>query len=60
MESPSWDLKLELSGGLTLKIFCDHVPEDPSYDGNWELWTEHEVVAVGPGATIEKQRREEA
>jgi hypothetical protein len=46
---PAWDLTVRFSGGLHLRIFCDHVPGDPSFDGNWELWLRHVAVLVGPG-----------
>ncbi len=48
--APAWDLTIRFSGNLTLRVFCDHVPGDPSFDGNWELWRQEIAVLVGPGA----------
>ena len=43
------DLRLIL-GNLNLRVFCDHVPPEPSFDANWELTIEQEgALVVGPG-----------
>ena len=34
---PGWDLALDFSNDLRLKVFCDHVPTTPSLAGNWDL-----------------------
>jgi hypothetical protein len=47
---PAWDLALRFSGGLHLQLFADHVPGDPSFDGNWEVWLPQVAAFVGPGA----------
>src|SRR5439155_19032144 len=47
---PAWDLTVAFSRGLVLRIFCDHLPGNPSFDGNWELWGRDAVGFVGPGA----------
>jgi hypothetical protein len=52
---PAWDLTVQFSGDRQLRVFCDHVPGEPSFDGNWELWLRRTAAFVGPGArcTIE-------
>lgn len=42
----AWDLRLELSSGLVLSVFPDHVGDDASFDGNWELWRPEQVYAI--------------
>ncbi|HQU44708.1 MAG TPA: hypothetical protein PK867_17975, partial [Pirellulales bacterium] len=37
---PAGDIELHFSNGQCLRVFCDHVPGDPSFDGNWELFVE--------------------
>ncbi len=54
---PGWDLTLAFSTGLVLRIFCDHVPGEPSFDGNWELWGRDATAFVGPGAHCALQPR---
>ncbi|MBV9123746.1 MAG: hypothetical protein JO112_10350, partial [Planctomycetes bacterium] len=34
---PAWDMTLKFSNSLWLRVFCDHVPGEPSFDGNWDL-----------------------
>jgi hypothetical protein len=48
-------------GDLALRVFCDHVLPDPSFDGNWEAVVGEIAVAVGPGhkAEIEPVRDED-
>src|SRR5262245_31199240 len=36
--APAWDLTVAFSNGLCLRVFCDHLPGEPSFNGNWELW----------------------
>ncbi|MCI0463037.1 MAG: hypothetical protein L0Z62_39320 [Gemmataceae bacterium] len=60
LTAPAWDLVLSFSGGRLLRIFCDHVPGDPSFDGNWELWGRDHAALVGPGAHYTVQPRAEA
>jgi hypothetical protein len=52
LTSSALDLTVSFSGDLTLRIFCDHVPNSPSYDGNWELWRKEEALFIGPGARV--------
>jgi hypothetical protein len=57
--SPALDLTISFSGSLTLRVFCDHVPGAPSFDGNWDLWLKGVGVFVGPGARSETKPRAE-
>jgi hypothetical protein len=57
VESPAWDLKIDFSNDLRLRVFCDHLPGDPSFDGNWELEQPDSVIAVGPGSTVALESR---
>jgi hypothetical protein len=40
-------------GDLVLHVFCDHVPGNPSFDGNWYLRRNRRLVSVGPGYKYE-------
>jgi len=53
VHEPVWDAVLRFSGGLSLKIFCDHTEQDPSLDGNWEWETTDGKLFVGPGNKLE-------
>ena len=44
------DVRIDFAGGLRLHVFCDHLPGQPSFDGNWEVWLPEVAVFVGPGA----------
>jgi len=46
---PAWDLCITFSNDLQLRVFCDHVPGNPSFDGNWQARVRDTIVAVGPG-----------
>jgi hypothetical protein len=48
---PAWDVNIMFSNSLCLRVFCDHVPGNPSFDGNWNLTTISERYSFGPGAT---------
>jgi hypothetical protein len=39
-------------GDLALHVFCDHVPGNPSFDGNWQLHYGQRIVAPGPGYRV--------
>ncbi len=45
---PAWDLTIGFSNGLNLRVFCDHLPGDPSFDGNWDLFLQGAELSVGP------------
>jgi hypothetical protein len=47
------DLIISFSNKLKVRIFCDHVPGAPSFDGNWELWLTDRALLVGPGSRFE-------
>lgn len=49
---PAWDLTLEFSGRLVLHVFCDHVPGEPSLDGNWQIHVGNTMVADKPGGRL--------
>lgn len=53
---PAHDLSL-LAGRDTLRLFCDHVPPDPSAELNWELVFSGSSVLVGPGFEVEMDER---
>lgn len=57
IERPAWDLRLLFSPFHRLWLFCDHVPGEPSFDGNWELYTRDEAYYFGPGAKLEIEPR---
>lgn len=57
VEMPGWDLVLRFSGDLTLRIFCDHVPGDPSFDGNWQVSLQDKTISLGPGTTCDIEPR---
>jgi hypothetical protein len=50
---PAWDANLTFSNGFRLRIFCDHVPGDPSFDGNWDLRIRNTTIGFGPGSKYE-------
>lgn len=60
LSPPAWDLSVRFSNGFQLRVFCDHVPGDPSFDGNWELWLRETVIAAGPGDRLVVESRTEA
>ena len=47
--APAADLWIKLSDGLELRVFCDHIPGNPSFDGNWQVRVRDVIVAAGPG-----------
>jgi hypothetical protein len=57
LAEPCWDMHLLFSNSLSLRIFCDHVPGDPSFDGNWDLSCPAYIVSVGPGTKISIEDR---
>lgn len=57
IDMPGWDLQIGFSSGSTLRVFCDHVPGDPSFDGNWELWEKDRVISIGVGSICEVEPR---
>jgi len=57
VDLPGWDLHLDFTGGLRLHVFCDHVPGDPSFDGNWTLSLTNKMIAIGVGSKCEVEAR---
>ena len=57
VERPAWDLRLLFVPFHRLQLFCDHVPGEPSFDGNWELYLRDEAFYFGPGTKMEKESR---
>lgn len=47
--APAWDLEITFSNSLILRIFSDHLPDDHSFDGNWEVVSSLGALNVGPG-----------
>ena len=47
--APAADLCVKLSDGLELRVFCDHIPGNPTFDGNWQVRVKDTIVAAGPG-----------
>ena len=58
IDMPGWDLRLEFNGGLVIKVFCDHVPGDPSFDGNWDLFLTEHIISIGAGSVCEIESRQ--
>jgi len=50
------DLVLRFSN-FALRIFCDHVDPDPSYEANWELVLERRLLRAGPGFGFAEELR---
>lgn len=46
----AWDLEVVFDRGLVLRVFCDYLLGDPSFDGNYEVVLPDRELAVGPGA----------
>jgi len=57
VEHPAWDFRLLFSPFLQLRIFCDHVPGEPSFDGDWEIHTANDSYYFGPGTTMGLESR---
>jgi hypothetical protein len=57
VERPGWDLQLLFSGDRKLNVFCDHVPGNPSFDGNWELVLKDWAIEVGVGSQCKIEAR---
>lgn len=56
---PAWDLTIQFSNGLVLRVFCDHVPGAPSFEGNWDLVRADGALHVGPGSRWAIEQRHE-
>lgn len=58
IDRPGWDLHIRFDDELTLHVFCDHVGDDPSFDGNWEAWLKEKAIFFGPGSRYEVQAKD--
>jgi hypothetical protein len=54
---PAWDMNIKFTNSLCLRVFCDHVPGEPSFDGNWDVRTQNMSIAVGPGTKYRTELR---
>jgi hypothetical protein len=54
---PAWDMNIKFSNSLCLRVFCDHVPGEPSFDGNWDVRTQDMSIAIGPGTQYRIEHR---
>lgn len=57
LSKPSWDLTVEFSDALTLKIFCDQTNEKDRND-NYMLFTPAEIITVGHKGRLESEQRD--
>jgi hypothetical protein len=57
VDLPGWDLHLDFTEGARLHIFCDHVPGDPSFDGNWDLFLADKLISIGVGSRCDVEQR---
>ena len=55
VDLPGWDLQIPFTNDLRLRIFCDHLPGEPSFDGNWDLFLPDRTISINVGCicTIE-------
>jgi hypothetical protein len=54
MSEPAHDLRITFDS-LSLQVFCDHIPGNPSFDGNWQLECRGRLVIVGPGFRVREE-----
>lgn len=48
-----WDLRLQLTSGLRVSVFPDHVGPEANFDGNWELWRPDQAYLIGTDLACE-------
>ncbi len=53
VEKPAWDLSLEFTGGLRLRIFCEHTEQKSNSRRNWQARVGTSQVFAGPGTRLE-------
>jgi len=58
IERPCWDLTIRFSGNKVLRVFCDHVSDNASFDGNWEVCWRQKCHFFGPGIRYKMLTRE--
>ena len=49
---PALDLTIRFVGGFVLHVFCDHVPGNPSFDGNWQVHVGDLAIVDKPGGIL--------
>jgi hypothetical protein len=52
---PALDLCIACSEDLQLHVLCDHIPGNPSFDGNWDIKVRDTLISAGPGFKLEKE-----
>lgn len=57
VKPPSWDLTIAFDRGHKLKVFCDHVIGDPSFDGNWDLLMPEKEIYIGASSRCKIEYR---
>lgn len=55
VEPPAWDLGIAFSNRMRLRVFCDHIPPNPSYSHNWFLSVGDDLFYTGPGYSLKKE-----
>jgi hypothetical protein len=56
--SDDWRVRVEISSGLVVNIFPDHIGPDASFDGNWELWRPDRVYSIETDLACQVQDRD--
>ena len=51
------DAVIQFEEGRVLRIFCDHVPGDPSSSDNWQLEFRDRIIAVEPGFHVAEESK---
>ncbi len=54
---PAWDLTVEFSDSLILKIFCDQTNEEDEND-NYMLFTSTEILVIGSRGRLDFEQRD--
>lgn len=54
---PAWDMTIAFANDLVLQVFCNHIPDKPTFDGNWDAWVRNDAIFVGPGYKVEFQEK---
>lgn len=55
----TWDLRIEVSGGLALQCFCAEVGHE-QIRNNWAFWSPTGLITVGPKSVLIEQTRSQA
>lgn len=54
---PAWDLQIAFTGRLSLQLFCNNIPAQFDFEGNWDCWIKDIGLIVGPGNRIRLEKR---